>query len=43
MEKYYTEASRRGMSYIQYEERKLSGLVPCGIGTAFYNTLLGER
>jgi hypothetical protein len=42
MEKYYTEGSRRRMSYIQYEERKLTGLVPYGIGTAFYNTLSRE-
>jgi hypothetical protein len=43
MEKYYIESNRRGMSYIQYEERRLSGLLTYGVGTAFYNTLLRER
>jgi hypothetical protein len=31
------------MFYIQYEERRLTGLVIYVIGTAFYNTLLKER
>ena len=43
MEKYYTESSSTGMSYIQYENRRLTGLATYGVGTAFYNTLLRER
>jgi hypothetical protein len=43
MEKYYMKSFKRGMSSIQYEERRLTGLVTYGVGTVFYNALLRER
>jgi hypothetical protein len=35
MKKYYTEYRRRGISYIQYKEGWLTGLVTSCVGTAF--------
>jgi len=35
MKKCYTKPERREISYIQYKEGRLTGLVTDGIGTAF--------
>jgi hypothetical protein len=42
MNKYFTETKRRGISYIQYNEGRLTGLVTSFVGTAFCNTSLEE-
>jgi len=43
MKKYYAESRRREISYVQYKEKGLTGLVTCCIGTAFKTTPLQER
>jgi hypothetical protein len=43
MKKCYTESRRAGISYMQYKEGRLTGLVTSCVGTALYNTLLKER
>jgi hypothetical protein len=40
---YYVELRRRGISYIEERERRLTGLVTSYVETAFRNTLLKER
>jgi hypothetical protein len=35
MKEYYMEPRRKGISYIRYKERRLTGLVTGCIGTAF--------
>jgi hypothetical protein len=35
MKKYYIESRRRGISYIQLKEGRLTGLVTSCVGTAF--------
>jgi hypothetical protein len=41
--KYYTEPRRTGISYIQYKEGRVPGLVTSWVETAFKNTFLKER
>jgi hypothetical protein len=41
--KYYVQLSREGTSQIQYNERRLTGLVTSCVGTAFWNTLLKKH
>jgi hypothetical protein len=41
--KYYTQSRKRGISYIQYIQGKLTGVVIYCIGTAVYNMLLKEE
>jgi len=43
IKKYDKESVRRGISYTQQKEGRLSGLVTSCVGSAFYNTLLKER
>jgi len=43
MKKYYPDSRRREISYMQYKEEGLTGLVTCCIGTAFKTTSLQER
>jgi hypothetical protein len=42
VEKYYIQSRRRGISYVQYKEGRLTGLVTSCVGTAFLNTCLKE-
>jgi len=42
MKKCCIESSRRGVSYVQRKEGRLTGLVTSGVWTAFKNTLLRE-
>ena len=41
--KYYLQSRSTEISYIQYNEGRLTGLVTSCVGTAFWNTLLKER
>ena len=42
-EKYYTKSSRREISYKQYKDGRLTGLVTSCRGIALQNTILKER
>jgi hypothetical protein len=41
--KYHTQSRRKLISYIQYKEEKLTGLVISCVGTAFYSAYLKGR
>jgi hypothetical protein len=43
MKRCYTESRKKGTSYTQQQERRLTVLVTPRVGTAFYKTLLKER
>jgi hypothetical protein len=43
MKKYYTVSRKRGISYIQQAEGRITGLVTCCVETAFYDRLLREK
>jgi hypothetical protein len=43
IKKYYIQSRRRGISYTQYTEGGLTGLVTSHIGTALCNMSLRER
>jgi hypothetical protein len=43
MKKYYKKLTRKGTSYKQKEEGRITELVTCRIGYAFYNRLLKRR
>ena len=43
MKKCYLESMSRGISYMKYENGRLTGLVTSYVETPFYNKLLKER
>jgi len=43
MKKYYLDSRSRGISYMKYENGRLTGLVTFWVETAFCNRLLKER